>query len=443
MVSYKRCPMPNLVVVGAQWGDEGKGKVVDLLTQHAEVVVRFQGGNNAGHTLVVDGKKTVLHLIPSGILHAKKSCVIGNGVVIDPTVLVGEIDSLKAKGFLADEGQLLISSSAHVIFPWHKLLDSFREKVRTGGAIGTTGRGIGPAYEDKVARRGIRLRDLLMVERLNRKVSERLPQALEELRELARAAKQPVPALETQQVVAEYSGLGERLRPYVADTSLHLATALKEVARVLFEGAQGTLLDVDHGTYPFVTSSNCVAANAATGSGVGPTAIDKVMGISKAYTTRVGGGPFPTELNDETGERLRKVGDEYGATTGRPRRCGWLDAVVLRFAARVNGFWGVALTKMDVLSGLPELKICVAYEIDGKRVTELPSDFEDLERAKPVYETLPGWSEPLGAVREIAQLPKNALAYLKRVEQVSGTPVMCVSVGADRGQTILLENPFA
>lgn len=434
--------MPNVVVVGAQWGDEGKGKVVDLLTQHAQVVVRFQGGNNAGHTLVVGGQKTVLHLIPSGILHHGKTCVIGNGVVIDPGVLVGEIDALKTRGFLKDDGHLLISENAHVIFPWHKLIDSLREKVRASSAIGTTGRGIGPAYEDKVARHGIRVRDLLNAERLNRRVSERLPMALEELRELAQKAKVPVPQLETQQIVTEFAGLGDRLRPHVTDASQYLAAQVARGARILFEGAQGTLLDVDHGTYPFVTSSNCIAGNASVGSGIGPTCIDKVMGISKAYTTRVGGGPFPTELNDELGDRLRKVGDEFGATTGRPRRCGWLDGVVLRYAARVNGLWGMSLTKLDVLSGIKQLNICTAYDLDGKRIMEMPTDYEDLERVKPIYETLPGWDEPLAGVRTLDELPHNALRYVRRVEEVSGVPVVCVSVGADRGETILLQNPF-
>ncbi|MGA9520522.1 MAG: adenylosuccinate synthase [Myxococcaceae bacterium] len=434
--------MPNVVVVGAQWGDEGKGKVVDLLTQHAQVVVRFQGGNNAGHTLVVGGQKTVLHLIPSGILHPGKICVIGNGTVVDPAVLVTEIDALKAKGLLKDDAQLLISESAHVIFPWHKLLDSLREKLRGSSAIGTTGRGIGPAYEDKAARVGIRVRDLLDVERLNRRVSERLPAVLDDMRELAMKANVPAPQLEIQQIVTEFAALGERLRPYVTDVSLYLAAQIARGARILFEGAQGTLLDVDHGTYPFVTSSNTIAGNAAVGSGIGPTCIDKVMGISKAYTTRVGGGPFPTELNDELGEQLRKVGDEFGATTGRPRRCGWLDGVVLRYAVRVNGMWGLSLTKLDVLSGIKQLSICTSYELDGKRITELPSDYEELARVKPVYETLPGWDEPLAGVRTFDELPANARRYVRRVEEVSGVPVVCVSVGADRGETILMQNPF-
>jgi adenylosuccinate synthase len=434
--------MPNVVVVGAQWGDEGKGKVVDLLTEHAQVVVRFQGGNNAGHTLVVGGQKTVLHLIPSGILHPGKTCVIGNGVVVDPAVLVKEIDALKARGFLKDDSHLIVSDNAHVIFPWHKLLDTFREKARGGSAIGTTGRGIGPAYEDKVARRGIRVRDLLQPERLRKRIDERLPEVLEELRELCRLANEPVPTLEASQLVSEYAELGDRLRPHVADASLFLAGQVARGARILFEGAQGTLLDVDHGTYPYVTSSNCVAGNAAVGSGLGPTTIDKVMGISKAYTTRVGGGPFPTELTDALGDQLRKVGDEFGATTGRPRRCGWLDGVVLRYSVRVNGLSSLALTKMDVLSGIKSLQLCNAYELDGQRLTELPGDYEDLGRVKPVYETLPGWDEKLAGVRTFDELPENAKRYVRRVEEISGVPVTCISVGADRGETVLLQNPF-
>src|SRR5262252_1044154 len=364
--------MPNVVVVGAQWGDEGKGKVVDLLTQHAQVVVRFQGGNNAGHTLVVGGEKTILTLIPSGILHAGKTCVIGNGVVLDPSVLVAEIDALRARGVIRSETQLIVSESAHVIFPWHKHLDALREKARGDSPIGTTGRGIGPAYEDKVARRGIRVRDLLDTGRLARKVEERLSGALDELRLLAGRAGTELPPLDPAAITREYAAFGSRLRPHVRDASLYLHGEARAGARILFEGAQGTLLDIDHGTYPFVTSSNCVAGNAAVGSGLGPTAIDKVIGISKAYTTRVGGGPFPTELTDELGDRLRRTGDEFGATTGRPRRCGWLDGVVLKYAVRVNGLWGLALTKIDVLSGLEEVRICTGYELDGTNLTELP-----------------------------------------------------------------------
>ncbi|MBK7861569.1 MAG: adenylosuccinate synthase [Archangiaceae bacterium] len=434
--------MPNVVVIGAQWGDEGKGKVVDLLTEHAQVVVRFQGGNNAGHTLVVGGQKTVLHLIPSGILHAGKTCVIGNGVVVDPGVLLKEIDALRTRGFLADSSQLLIATGAHVIFPWHKHLDTLREKARGGGAIGTTGRGIGPAYEDKVGRVGIRVRDLLDAEKLRRRVRERLGSVRDELTRLAKAARVEDPDLDEGSIVTEFAAYGARLKEFVGDCSVFLHGEVRKGSRILFEGAQGTLLDVDHGTYPYVTSSNCVAGNAAVGSGLGPTAIDRVMGISKAYTTRVGGGPFPTELDDALGEQLRKVGDEFGATTGRPRRCGWLDTVVLRYAARVNGLWGIALTKLDVLSGIDSLRICTAYELDGQTLTEFPLDLEDLSRVKPVYEELPGWTKKLSGARTLDDLPEAALRYVRRVEEISGVPVVCVSVGADRGETILMSNPF-
>ena len=434
--------MPNVVVVGAQWGDEGKGKVVDLLTQHAQVVVRFQGGNNAGHTLVVGGEKTILTLIPSGILHAGKTCVIGNGVVLDPSVLVAEIDALRARGVIRSDAQLIVSESAHVIFPWHKHLDVLREKARGASPIGTTGRGIGPAYEDKVARRGIRVRDLLDAGRLARRVEERLSGALDELRLLAGRAGTELPPLDPVAIAREYAAFGVRLRPHVRDASLYLHGEARAGARILFEGAQGTLLDVDHGTYPFVTSSNCVAGNAAVGSGLGPTEIDHVVGISKAYTTRVGGGPFPTELKDDIGDRLRKIGDEFGSVTGRPRRCGWLDGVVLRYAARVNGLSGLALTKLDVLSGLPELKLCTAYSLRGVQTEDFPSDVDELAEVSPVYETLPGWDERLAGARSFEQLPAAARAYVRRVEEVAGVPVVCVSVGADRGETILLANPF-
>jgi adenylosuccinate synthase len=434
--------MSNVVVVGAQWGDEGKGKVVDLLTEHAQVVVRFQGGNNAGHTLVVGGQKTVLHLIPSGILHQGKTCVIGNGTVIDPAVLMKEIDALRARGFLTDSTQLMISDHAHVIFPWHKHLDTLREKQRGATAIGTTGRGIGPAYEHKVARHGIRVRDLLDETRLRRRVKERLAGVSDELGMLARAAKTEEPLLSEDEVVKEYAAHGNRLREFVGDCSLFLSEQVRKGSRILFEGAQGTLLDVDHGTYPYVTSSNTVAGQAAIGSGLGPTVLDRVMGITKAYTTRVGGGPFPTELDDALGERLRKVGDEFGATTGRPRRCGWLDVVVLRYAVRVNGLWGLALTKLDVLSGLESLKICTGYLLDGAEITELPGDLDELSRVKPIYEELPGWNDRLATARTLEDLPEAALRYVRRVEELCGIPVVCISVGAERGETIVMQNPF-
>ncbi|MBX7101201.1 MAG: adenylosuccinate synthase, partial [Myxococcaceae bacterium] len=325
---------------------------------------------------------------------------------------------------------------------WHKHLDALREKARGGQAIGTTGRGIGPCYEDKVARRGIRVRDLLDPDRLRRRVRERLPGVHDELERLARQARTEEPLLVEDEIVKQYGALADGLRPHVRDASLFLAEQVRKGARILFEGAQGTLLDVDHGTYPFVTSSNCVAGNAAVGSGLGPTAIDRVMGISKAYTTRVGGGPFPTELEGELGDRLRKVGDEFGATTGRPRRCGWLDAVVLRYAVRVNGLWGIALTKLDVLSGLETLKVCTAYELDGKRLDELPGDHEELTRVKPVYEELPGWEPRLAGARTVEDLPEAARRYLRRVEELVGVPITCISVGAERGETIVLQNPF-
>ena len=429
--------MPNVVIIGAQWGDEGKGKLVDLLTQHADVVVRFQGGNNAGHTLVVGGEKTVLHLIPAGILHPGKSCVIGNGVVADPEVLWGEIDKLKQRGFLKDDGQLVLSNDAHVIMPWHKAIDIAREAQAGDRKLGTTGRGIGPTYEDKVARRGLRIRDLLDEQRLARKVGERSPAAREELARLGAAA-----SWDDAAVVARYADLGRKLKPYARDAALWLHRAIQSGKSVLFEGAQGTLLDVDHGTYPFVTSSNTVAGNAACGSGIGPTAIDSVIGITKAYSTRVGGGPYPSELRDEIGDRLRQVGGEYGATTGRPRRTGWLDALALRYAARVNGLDGLAVTKLDVLTGFPEVKIAVGYRAGAETYDEMPSDLESLERCQAVYESLPGWSEKLDGVRRWEDLPARARAYVERLAQLVGVKVMAVSVGADRGETILLENPF-
>ncbi|MBS2027776.1 MAG: adenylosuccinate synthase [Deltaproteobacteria bacterium] len=435
--------MANLVVVGAQWGDEGKGKLVDLLAEQAQVVVRFQGGNNAGHTLVVDGQKTVLHLIPSGILHKDKSCVIGNGVVLDPAVLLTEIDKLHQKQLLANPRRLLISTNAHVILPWHKELDKLREAAQGSAAIGTTGRGIGPTYEAKIGRRGVRVRELIEPKRLAARVEQLWPEVTDDLARLAARAGQPVPKLERQEILDAYSKCGERLAVHAEDTSVFLAGQIKQGAKLLFEGAQGTLLDVDHGTYPYVTSSNCVASNAATGSGVGPSALHAVLGISKAYTTRVGAGPFPTELLDDVGQKLRDAGAEYGSTTGRPRRCGWLDAVVLRYAARVNGLSGLAITKLDVLSGFSTLRIATGYTLDGKKLDELPSDLEDLSRAQPIYEELPGWSESLAGRRSIDELPVNARTYLKRVEELVGVPLWCVSVGADRAETMMLRNPFA
>jgi adenylosuccinate synthase len=430
--------MPNVVVVGAQWGDEGKGKIVDRFTEFADVVARYQGGNNAGHTLVVGGEKTVLHLIPAGVLHEGKTCIIGNGVVVDPTVFMMEIDRLKQKGYLSDDSQLVLSLDAHVIMPWHKAVDLARENAMGAGKIGTTGRGIGPTYEDKVARRGIRVRDLLDPAKLARRVNERLPVALEELRRLGAGT-----GLDADTITREYAALGKRLAVYAKDASRVLHGLIQQGKSVLFEGAQGTMLDVDHGTYPFVTSSNTVAANAATGTGVGPTAIDEVIGIAKAYSTRVGGGPYPTEQKGPVGEELRRIGQEFGATTGRPRRTGWFDAVAMRYAARVNGLHGLAIMKLDVLSGFPELLISVAYKLDGRTIDEMPGDPEDLERCEPVYESLPGWTEALKGIRSWDGLPAAARSYVKRLEVLTGVPVIAVSVGPDREETILLRNPFA
>ena len=426
--------MSNVVIVGAQWGDEGKGKVVDLFTSWADVVVRYQGGANAGHTLVVGGVKTVLHLVPSGVLHPGKKCIIGNGVVVDPEALMEEIDLLRSRGLLSDPTQLVVSENAHVILPYHKRIDAGREKQK---AIGTTGRGIGPCYEDKVARRGIRIRDALKASALRDKLENRVREANAQIEALGGEKLELAPLLDWA------LQLGQRMQPYVGDASETLSHEVARGRAVLFEGAQGTLLDIDHGTYPYVTSSNTVAGNAAVGAGLGPTAIHSVVGITKAYTTRVGNGPLPTELNDATGEKLRTVGAEFGATTGRPRRCGWLDALVLRYAARVNGLSGLAITKLDVLTGFDTILIAVAYKLpNGKTVSEFPSDPELLAEAQPVYEELPGWKEPLGDLREYSELPANAQRYVERVEQLVGVESIAVSVGAERAQTIVRKNPF-
>lgn len=429
--------MPNVVVVGAQWGDEGKGKLVDLLTEDADVVVRFQGGNNAGHTLVVRGKKTVLHLIPSGILRPGKACVIGNGVVVDPEVLAQEIADLKAEGFLQDDRQLVLSLDAHVIMPWHKAIDLARERQAGDAKIGTTGRGIGPTYEDKVARRGMRVRDLLDEARLARKVKERLGAAREELARLGASEE-----LDEKSIVAHFADLGRKIAPHAQDAAFWLYRAIREGKSVLFEGAQGTLLDVDHGTYPFVTSSNTVAGNAVVGAGVGPTAVDRVIGISKAYSTRVGSGPYPSELKDAVGDRLRQVGAEFGATTGRPRRTGWIDALALRYAARVNGLDGLALMKLDVMSGFPKVKIAIGYRCGDRTFDEMPSDLETLERCEAIYETMPGWSESLEAVRRFEDLPAPARRYVDRIAELTGVKIVAISVGAERDATVMIENPF-
>ena len=427
----------NIVVVGAQWGDEGKGKIVDILSEYADIIVRFQGGNNAGHTVVVGEEKFILHLIPSGILHRGKKCIIGNGVVIDPEVLLEEIDALQAKGQFQDSGDLLISEDAHLIMPYHKKLDVVRERFRGKHRIGTTGRGIGPAYEDKVARCGIRCGDLLREEVFREKLKTNLLEKNHILKNLFHED-----GFEMHNMYYQYMSYAEKIAKHIADTGIYLDNAMKAGKKVLFEGAQGTLLDIDHGTYPFVTSSNTVAGEAATGSGIGPTKIDKVIGISKAYTTRVGEGPFPTELKGEEGTRLREQGGEYGATTGRPRRCGWFDAVAGKYSVRINGIDGMVLTKLDVLDNLDKIMICAGYDYDGKVLKDFPSDIDILNKCKPVYEIIDGWKEPTSNVTKLAQLPKNAQRYIKRLEELIGVSIIMVSVGAGRKEAIMIENPF-
>ncbi|RII28761.1 MAG: adenylosuccinate synthase [Geobacter sp.] len=430
--------MANVVVVGAQWGDEGKGKVVDIYTEFADDVVRYQGGNNAGHTLVVGEEKVVLHLIPSGVLHEGKRCIIGNGVVLDPEVFIREITNLKAAGRLQDDSCLLLSESLHVIMPYHKRIDIAREAQSGDKKIGTTGRGIGPTYEDKIGRRGIRLMDLLNKDQFARKLKEQLPEKNFILEKLLGEAP-----LVFEEIFEEYCGYAEILRRYVADTTLVLHQDVRAGKKVLFEGAQGTMLDVDHGTYPFVTSSSTCAGGACTGTGVSPRDIHEIIGISKAYITRVGSGPFPTELLDATGEQLRTTGHEFGATTGRPRRCGWFDALVAKYSVRVNGLTGIALTKLDVLDHFATIKVCTAYSCNGEVLDELPADLDLFEKCRPVYEELPGWDTDISKIRNFADLPENARNYVKRLEQLAGCPIVMVSVGPRRDETILLRNPFA
>jgi adenylosuccinate synthase len=427
--------MSVVVIVGAQWGDEGKGKVVDLYTEHADVVARFGGGANAGHTLVVDGKKLVTHLLPSGVLHPGKKCVLGAGMVIEPRVLLEEIAECKARGLLANDEDLMVSERAHVILRYHRDIDALRES--RAGAIGTTKRGIGPAYEAKAARRGVRVGDLLREDRLRPLLEQNLEEVNPYVERLGGTPYQ------LEELLVDALGLGRKLARYVADTSRYTYDAVQAGKHVLFEGAQGALLDIDHGTYPFVTSSSTLAGGACSGLGIGPTMIDAVVGISKAYATRVGGGPFPTELTDATGQKLREAGAEFGATTGRPRRCGWLDVPALRLAARLNGMAGLALTKLDVLRGFPEVKMCVAYRLDGRLLDELPLDAHDLFRIEPVYESFPGWDTDLSGARSIDDLPTVVRRYLARLSDLCGVPLCLVSVGPARNETIQISNPFA
>mgnify|MGYP001405722559 CR=1 FL=1 len=429
--------MANVVVIGAQWGDEGKGKVVDIYTEYADNVVRYQGGNNAGHTLVVGDEKVILHLIPSGILHDGKRCVIGNGVVLDPEVFIMEITRLKSNGYLKDDSMLLLSEALHIIMPYHKRIDIARERNSGAKKIGTTGRGIGPAYEDKIGRRGIRLMDLLDEKAFSRKVKEVLDEKNLILTQLL--GDEP---FTFEEIYNEYMEYAKVLRKYAADTSLLLHREIKAGKSLLFEGAQGTLLDVDHGTYPYVTSSSTCSGGACTGSGVSPREIHEVIGISKAYATRVGSGPFPTELLDDAGEALRQAGREFGSTTGRPRRCGWFDALVARYAVRVNGLSGIAITKLDVLTGLETIKVCTAYKYKEQILDEIPASLEVMEECTPIYEELPGWSEDITGAKSLAELPKTAQDYVARVQELSGAPVVLVSVGPRRDETIVLRNPF-
>jgi adenylosuccinate synthase len=435
----RRILMANVVVVGTQWGDEGKGKIVDLLTRYADYIVRFQGGNNAGHTLVVEGKQFIFHLIPSGILYENKKCMIGNGVVIDPEVLLAEMQELNENGLPVTPQRLMISENAHLIMPYHKSLDLNQEAaLLSSKKIGTTGRGIGPCYGDKINRKGIKIGDLLDEDLFRDKLRDNV-----EEKNFLLTKRLNSSAVSFDEIYSRYRIFAEKLAPFLGNVSVELDQARKSGRNILFEGAQGTQLDIDHGTYPFVTSSNTVAGNACTGSGFGPVHIDAVIGILKAYTTRVGSGPFPTELFDETGDQLQKKGGEFGATTGRKRRCGWLDCVVANEAIRLNSITGLAVTKLDVLSGQPSLNIATSYEADGREYWAMPSNIRVTERITPVYEEIPGWQEEIGGARSVEDLPRQARDYIKRIEDITETPAFIISVGPARDETLLLQNPFA
>src|SRR5688572_24939352 len=425
----------NIVVLGAQFGDEGKGKIVDLLTPYFSVVARYQGGHNAGHTVYVSGKKFVLHLIPSGILHPTVTCVIGNGVVIDPVALFKELDELTAIG-VDWKGRVLVSDKAHLILPYHREIELLAEARRGERKIGTTSRGIGPAYEDKIARRGVRVGDLA-----DGSTDGPLASAIRE-NVAARNRLVGDTAMNWEEVLSSLCAIWPRLKPLVADTSLYLHRAMNAGKRVMFEGAQGTLLDIDHGTYPFVTSSNATAGGAATGLGIGPRSIGTVLGVAKAYTTRVGGGPLPTELIDPMGERLRETGQEYGASTGRARRCGWFDAVAVRYAVRVNGMAAIAVTKLDVLDGFDELKVCTAYQCGNQTLTEMPGDIAQLSQCEAIYETITGWDAPTMGITDYDALPEKAKRYIARLEEISGVPASIISTGSAREHTIVRKDLF-
>ncbi|WP_247215863.1 adenylosuccinate synthase [Synechococcus sp. C9] len=427
--------MANVIVIGAQWGDEGKGKITDLLSASADVVVRYQGGVNAGHTVVVAGQTFKLHLIPSGILYPDTQCIIGSGTVIDPQVLLAEMAQLEQLGVPTDN--LWISQTAHVTMPYHRLIDQAEEEYRGRHRIGTTGRGIGPTYADKSDRTGIRVQDLLDPEGLREQLTWTITQKNVVLEKLYNR-----PPLDAEEIIQQYLAYAQRLRPHIVDSTLVLWEAVQKRRNILFEGAQGTLLDLDHGTYPYVTSSNPVAGGACVGAGIGPTMIDRVIGVAKAYTTRVGEGPFPTELHGDVGEHLCERGAEFGTTTGRKRRCGWFDAVIGRYAVRINGMDCLAITKLDVLDELPEIKVCVAYEIDGQRTRNFPNSSRQFARCQPVYETLPGWQSPTSHCRSLEELPKAALDYLHFLASMMEVPIAIISLGAGREQTIIVEDPI-
>jgi len=429
--------MSNLVVVGTQWGDEGKGKVVDLLAAKADMIVRFQGGANAGHTLVVEGRQFIFHIIPSGILYEGKKCLIGNGLVVDPEVLLEEIESLGKSGIIVDSNRLSLSEKVHIIMPYHKAIDLAKEVAKGKGKIGTTGRGIGPCYEDKVARTGIRAVDLTDPEILEEKIRANLKEKNFYLTKFLDAEP-----LEADPILEKYIQLAERLKPYITDVSIELDQTLKAGGNILFEGAQGTHLDIDHGTYPFVTSSNPVAGSACAGAGIGPTQLHHILGIVKAYTTRVGAGPFVTELEDEAGNYIQERGKEFGATTGRRRRCGWLDLVVVRDSARLNGLSSLAITKLDVLTGLDQLKVCVGYDIEGQRIASRPASMKKMAQCRPIYKEMPGWQEDISQARQVNDLPENARAYIRIIEEITDVPVSFISVGPGRDETIVVQNPF-
>jgi adenylosuccinate synthase len=426
----------NIVIVGTQWGDEGKGKIVDLLAADADAVVRFQGGNNAGHTMVVDGEQFISHLVPSGILQ-QKTCYIGNGLVVDPEVLIHEIDYLEDHGVSAGPEQIKISEKAHVIMPYHKQIDHAREAKKGDKKIGTTGRGIGPCYEDKSTRRGIRFVELIDPEIFAENVKTIIEEKNFYLEKFLSTK-----GLNADEIIEQYNEYAVRLKPYVTNISIELFETIKAGKKILFEGAQGTHLDIDHGTYPYVTSSNTVSGNACCGSGVGPKAISGVIGIVKAYTTRVGRGPFPSELFDDIGDKIQKKGAEFGATTGRKRRCGWLDTVLLKNAVRLNSLTGLAITKLDILDGLDTLNICIGYQHNGTILNDFPASLKVLGECKPIYETLPGWQEDISGIRNYDALPENTKAYLKRIEELIETKIQIVSVGPGREETMVLENPF-